>query len=111
MNHTNHRRTEMGRAFESIRAGLEQAVDHARGEPVRAVVHEIGPLDVKAIRDRLDMSQTEFAASFGISVGTLRHWERGARRPRSEEHTSELQSRGHLGCRLLLERKKSDSLW
>lgn len=72
----------MGRAFESIRAGLEQAVDHAKGEPVRAVVHEIGPLDVKAIRDHLDMSQTEFAASFGISVGTLRHWERGARRPR-----------------------------
>src|SRR5690625_6122979 len=25
---------------------------------------------------------------------------------RSEEHTSELQSRGHLVCRLLLERKK-----
>src|SRR6266508_3088770 len=25
----------------------------------------------------------------------------------SEEHTSELQSRGHLGCRLLLEKKKS----
>src|SRR5690625_6906506 len=28
-----------------------------------------------------------------------RHW-------RSEEHTSELQSRGHLVCRLLLEKKK-----
>src|SRR5690625_6638060 len=27
--------------------------------------------------------------------------------PRSEEHTSELQSRGHLVCRLLLEKKKS----
>src|SRR5437870_10295318 len=27
-------------------------------------------------------------------------------RPRSEEHTSELQSRGHLVCRLLLEKKK-----
>src|SRR5207253_7241148 len=26
--------------------------------------------------------------------------------PRSEEHTSELQSRGHLVCRLLLEKKK-----
>ena len=25
---------------------------------------------------------------------------------RSEEHTSELQSRGHLVCRLLLEKKK-----
>src|SRR5207253_9998090 len=32
------------------------------------------------------------------------------RRPgtRSEEHTSELQSRGHLVCRLLLEKKKND---
>src|SRR5690625_6705457 len=26
--------------------------------------------------------------------------------PRSEEHTSELQSRGHLVCRLLLEKKR-----
>src|SRR5439155_8645651 len=32
----------------------------------------------------------------------------GASRPaRSEEHTSELQSRGHLVCRLLLEKKKN----
>src|SRR5437660_5727291 len=29
-----------------------------------------------------------------------------AGRGRSEEHTSELQSRGHLVCRLLLEKKK-----
>src|SRR2546422_8033594 len=29
-----------------------------------------------------------------------------AKRPRSEEHTSELQSRLHLVCRLLLEKKK-----
>src|SRR6266436_914579 len=29
-------------------------------------------------------------------------------RPRSEEHTSELQSRLHLVCRLLLEKKKRD---
>src|SRR5690625_5556934 len=30
----------------------------------------------------------------------------GEEYPRSEEHTSELQSRGHLVCRLLLEKKK-----
>src|SRR5690625_6343284 len=29
---------------------------------------------------------------------------------RSEEHTSELQSRGHLVCRLLLEKKKKTTL-
>src|SRR5439155_26483630 len=32
-----------------------------------------------------------------------------ARGARSEEHTSELQSRGHLVCRLLLEKKKHPS--
>src|SRR2546429_4026608 len=45
-------------------------------------------------------------------VGGLRHHlfddlERGAR---SEEHTSELQSRLHLVCRLLLEKKKRRQL-
>src|SRR5690625_6189830 len=30
-------------------------------------------------------------------------------RRRSEEHTSELQSRGHLVCRLLLEKKKEST--
>src|SRR5437870_10821175 len=33
-------------------------------------------------------------------------WTKIPRRERSEEHTSELQSRGHLVCRLLLEKKK-----
>src|SRR5437870_10727195 len=35
----------------------------------------------------------------------LRPGARLRRRRRSEEHTSELQSRGHLVCRLLLEKK------
>src|SRR5207253_5874542 len=35
----------------------------------------------------------------------IREWKQGAAL-RSEEHTSELQSRGHLVCRLLLEKKK-----
>src|SRR5690625_5813610 len=37
----------------------------------------------------------------GLRIGT----KAGQARPRSEEHTSELQSRGHLVCRLLLEKK------
>src|SRR2546429_978857 len=35
----------------------------------------------------------------------------GRRRLRSEEHTSELQSRLHLVCRLLLEKKKNYAMW
>src|SRR6266508_4710791 len=38
--------------------------------------------------------------------GTQRRDGRIIGRHRSEEHTSELQSRGHLVCRLLLEKKK-----
>jgi putative transcriptional regulator len=68
--------------FESIRQGLQEAVDLAEGKPIEAVVHELSPLDVKAVREHVGMTQTEFAAAFGISLGTLRHWERGDRRPR-----------------------------
>src|SRR5690625_6413806 len=39
---------------------------------------------------------------FGISCSLYNRSDRS----RSEEHTSELQSRGHLVCRLLLEKKK-----
>src|SRR5436305_7746524 len=40
------------------------------------------------------------------SLARLRQYARPASPPRSEEHTSELQSRPHLVCRLLLEKKK-----
>src|SRR2546422_8552096 len=43
----------------------------------------------------------ERAGKFGVSADG-----RGAGEFRSEEHTSELQSRLHLVCRLLLEKKK-----
>src|SRR5690625_6228356 len=39
---------------------------------------------------------------FAAQIGLLCDWNR----LRSEEHTSELQSRGHPVCRLLLEKKK-----
>lgn len=71
----------MSSAFESIKAGLTQAIAHAKGEDVQARIHYPKAIDVKAIRAQLGMSQTEFASSFGISVGTLRHWERGDREP------------------------------
>src|SRR5439155_21530836 len=53
----------------------------------------------------------DLAAQQGVPEVGSRRWgiERQTRPPeRSEEHTSELQSRGHLVCRLLLEKKKKD---
>src|SRR3712207_7987494 len=40
-----------------------------------------------------------------LDVHALRHVDERATGPRSEEHTSELQSRQYLVCRLLLEKK------
>src|SRR5258708_22053700 len=41
------------------------------------------------------------------TTGTWAVWRSARRNPRSEEHTSELQSPDHLVCRLLLEKKKT----
>src|SRR5207253_9201407 len=42
----------------------------------------------------------------GVQMNLVR-WVKGLGLIRSEEHTSELQSRGHLVCRLLLEKKNN----
>lgn len=72
---------KMSDVFESIKQGLKEAVDYSEGKTSKAIVHKLKPLDVKKIRAKVDMSQTEFADAFGISVSTLRHWERGDRSP------------------------------
>ena len=41
------------------------------------------PVDVKAIRRRVEMSQAEFARAYGISKRALQEWEQGGRQPDS----------------------------
>ena len=72
----------MGSIFESIQQGLIEAVDYSEGRVKTATIHKFTPVDVKEIRSNIHMTQTEFASRFGISLGTLRHWERGDRTPR-----------------------------
>lgn len=71
----------MGTLFESIKQGLGEAIQHQKGEAVAAHVHTFAPLDVKAIRNQTGLTQEAFASRFGVSLGTLRHWERGDRQP------------------------------
>ncbi len=72
----------MNRAFEEIQAGLEDAIKHAKNKQSKVVVHKPENINVKAIRKKTGMSQQKFCATFGISLGTLRHWEQGLRSPR-----------------------------
>ena len=67
--------------FESIKQGLTEAIEHAAGQESEAIVHFPRTLDVKAIRKQVGMTQTAFAATFGVSLSTLRRWERGERTP------------------------------
>ena len=72
----------MTSAFSSIKQGLSEAIDFSEGKKsTKAIVHKFDSVDVKNIRAKVGMSQNEFASAFGISVSTLRHWERGDRTP------------------------------
>jgi putative transcriptional regulator len=41
-----------------------------------------GDVDVAALRKRMRMTQKQFCRRFGFTLATLRHWERGDRKPR-----------------------------
>ena len=71
------------KAATRIRKGLEQAIPYAEGTASTGAyrVHVPAHVDVKAIRQKLGMTQRAFAARFGFSLNTLRHWEQGTRVP------------------------------
>src|SRR2546422_1246588 len=69
------------------------------------VVTIAGPCSVESERQIIDAARQVKEAGAVILRGGA--W-KPRTSPRSEEHTSELQSRLHLVCRLLLEKKKKD---
>ena len=68
---------------ERIIEGLEQAVAWSRGEdvPVQVSLVRIPDVDVRKLRQRMRLSQTQFATKFGFPPATLRNWEQGRVRP------------------------------
>src|SRR5690349_23742501 len=78
--------------FRSHRAGRAQVADHRL---VR--LEDLQPLVRRDLRGELRV------------VVDRHHGRDSGRVARSEEHTSELQSRRDLVCRLLLEKKKEDN--
>jgi putative transcriptional regulator len=72
----------MSKAFTEISEALEDAILHAQGQQSGVVEHNSEAINVKEIRKKTGMSQQKFCATFGISLGTLRHWEQGLRSPR-----------------------------
>lgn len=73
---------EFGSAFERIKAGIEEMIAVERGEAKPARVTRIVVPDVAAIREKMGLTQEEFAIILGISPRTLQDWEQGRRQPR-----------------------------
>ncbi len=67
--------------FDKLTASIKQAGKIRRGEIQSSRVTEFPALDVKAIRQQLGKSQSEFALMIGVSIATLQNWEQGRRRP------------------------------
>ena len=67
--------------FNNLVESVHQAARIRRGEEQPSRVVEFAPVDVKAIRQRLGKSQSEFASMIGVSISTLQNWEQGRRRP------------------------------
>ena len=68
-------------AFESIKRGLKEAIAHQQGKAQGVKTYTPSEIDVQALRKRIGLTQEEFASKFSVSLGTLRHWERGDRTP------------------------------
>ena len=52
-----------------------------KGEIKPSRVFEMESLDIAKIRNKTNKTQEEFAAMLNISIGTLRNWEQGRRKP------------------------------
>jgi putative transcriptional regulator len=67
---------------EDLIEGMKLVLAHQRGKVELEQVWP-KPVDVKAIRRQVKMSQAEFARAYGISKRALQEWEQGGRQPDS----------------------------
>src|SRR3712207_7917116 len=92
--------------------------DTATTEIYTLSLHDALPISFSSLaRSSRDFSKKAFAplmrassTSPAVTIHPIVEWiTKSTPRNRSEEHTSELQSRQYLVCRLLLEKKKKNS--
>lgn len=67
--------------FDDLKASLEEAVDIRNGDKAPGNVTRFEIADVRAIREQLNVSQSEMARALGTSVDTIKSWESKRRNP------------------------------
>ena len=69
------------RMFDQLLQSVKEGGAILRGEGKAARRIVVGSPEVRAIRERTSLSQSEFAGLIGVSVKTLQNWEQDRRRP------------------------------
>lgn len=67
-----------------ILEGLEDAAAYLAGDKARGRATQVyvpTEVDVRAIRQQLRLSQSEFARRYALPLASLRKWEQGGRKP------------------------------
>ena len=73
--------------FEQMMNGLNEVEALIAGEQEGFKAHVPQDVDVKAIRNRLGMTQARFSDTFGFSLDAIKHWEGGRRIPEASART------------------------
>lgn len=69
------------RLFDDLKESLQEAVQISQGLKKPARVFKYDPVDVKQIREQVNVTQQVFAQMIGVSVDTVQNWEQGRRIP------------------------------
>ncbi len=67
--------------FDQLVESVKEAGHIRNGLTKPSRVFKYGPVEVKRIRKRLCVSQSQFAMMIGVSKATLQNWEQGRREP------------------------------
>ncbi len=69
------------KGVDDLLAAAEWAARHAEGHAIGGKHMRFDVPDVRAIRRRLNLSQSSFARRFGLNIRTLQEWEQGRKLP------------------------------
>ena len=67
--------------FDNLVQSLKEAKAIARGESPASRRIKITPPDVKGVREKIGLSQSEFSQLMHVSIKTLQNWEQHRRTP------------------------------
>lgn len=73
--------------FEELMTGLDEVQAFLAGQQKGFKVHVPDEVDVKGIRNKLNMTQSRFSETFGFSLDAIKHWEGGRRTPEAPART------------------------